>query len=272
MKVAILYICTGKYKVFWKEFYESFEENFLPHTKKYYYVFSDSFKLQYAEKENVCIIPQQHLKWPNNTLQRFSFFIKEESRWADCDYTLFVNSNFLCVDIVTEEEFLPVEEDILVAEHAGYHGQNPLELPYEENPKSKAYVNKSDGKYYVMGGINGGKTSAYMKMLYELKANVDYDAKNGIVAKCHDESHLNRYIIGRRDVKVLPPSYGYPEGWDLPYKAKMLIRDKSKYFDVEAFKAGGIVGRINLYLRRLKSKLAIRIRIRKLINFFRRGD
>lgn len=272
MKVAILYICTGKYKVFWKEFYESYEKNFLPFTEKVYFVFSDSTKLPYAEKENVNIIPQKHLKWPNNTLQRFSFFIREEQRWMDCDYTIFINSNFLCVETVTEEEFLPKEENILVAEHAGYHGKKPSELPYEQNTESLAYVNKEEGKFYVMGGINGGKTKNYMEMIHQLKANVDVDAENGIVAICHDESHLNKYIIGRNDVKILPPSYGYPEGWNLPYEAKMLIRDKSKYFDVEAFKAGGIWGRIKLYLGRLKSKIAIRVRIRKLLSFFKKGN
>lgn len=26
-KIAILYICTGKYVVFWKDFFDSYEEN-----------------------------------------------------------------------------------------------------------------------------------------------------------------------------------------------------------------------------------------------------
>ena len=33
-KIGMLYICTGKYTVFWPEFYRSFEEKFLPGCEK----------------------------------------------------------------------------------------------------------------------------------------------------------------------------------------------------------------------------------------------
>ncbi len=267
IKVAILYISTGKYTVFWKEFYESYEKFFLPNTDKTYFVFTDTDKLPYRDKENVYIIPQKNLGWPDNTLQRFSFFTREEKRWEDFDYTFFINANFICKRTVTEEEFLPVREDILVAEHASGHGRNPDDMTYDRNPESLAYIPFGEGAYYVMGGLNGGKTKAYMEMVHRLKANVDEDTANGVTALWHDESHLNRYIIGRTDVKVLPPSYGYPEGLDLPYEAVMFIRDKSKYLDVEAVKAGGLWGRIRLYLGRIKSKIAIRNRIRKVKNW-----
>ena len=92
----------------------------------------------------------------------------------------------------------------------------------------------------------------------------------GVIALWHDESQLNRYIIGRDDVKILPPCYGYPEGWDLPYEPVMLIRDKSKYFDVEAVKAGSFFGRVKLYLGRLKSKIAIRKRLKAIAGIFKR--
>ena len=272
MKVAILYIATGKYTVFWKEFYESFEQNFLPEIRKTYFLFTDAKSLPFSVQENVCMIPQKNLGWPDNTLQRFSLFCREEARWQDYDYTFFVNANFLCVETVTAEEFLPVKENLLVAEHASGHGKNPDDMTYDRNPGSKAYIPFGEGKYYVMGGLNGGKTRAYMDMVHKLKDNVDEDTKNGVVAVWHDESHLNRFIIGRNDVKVLSPCYGYPEGWELPYEPKMLIRDKSKYFDVEAVKAGSFAGRLKLYVGRLKSKIAIRARIRAVVNRFRKGE
>lgn len=261
MKIAILYICTGKYKVFWKEFYESFERNFLPNCKKTYFVYTDTKKLLYGDKDNVCLIPQKNLGWPDNTLLRFAFFTREEARWQDYDYTFFINANFYCVETITEEEFLPVEEELLAAEHASQHGRKPVDMTYDRNPASTACVQEDEGEYYCMGGLNGGKTPAYMEMVHSLKRNVEIDKAAGVVARWHDESHLNRYLIGRKDVKILPPCYGYPEGWELPYEPKLLIRDKSKYLDVEAVKAGSPVGRVKLYLGRLKSKIAIRSRI-----------
>lgn len=272
MRVAILYISTGKYTVFWKEFYESFEKNFLPSTEKTYFVFTDSHSLPYSENDNVCIIHQKNLGWPDNTLQRFTLFVREEKRWEEYDYTFFINANFICKKKVMEEDFLPINENLLVAEHASGHGKNPNDMTYERNPKSLAYIPYDEGTYYVMGGLNGGKTKAYMNMVHQLKKNVDIDTANGITACWHDESHLNRFIIGRNDVKVLPPCYGYPEGLDLPYEPVMLIRDKSKYFDVEAVKAGNFIGKIELYAGRLKSKIAIRVRIRRLVNWFIRKE
>lgn len=268
MKVAILYISTGKYTVFWKEFYESFEKNFLPSTDKTYFVYTDSHNLSYTDRENVCIIPQRNLGWPDNTLQRFSLFSREEKRWEDYEYTFFINANFYCMKEVREEDFLPVKEDLVVAEHASSHGKNPDEMTYDRNPKSLAYIPYGQGTYYVMGGLNGGKTKAYMEMVHKLKRNVDQDTANGVTALWHDESHLNRFIIGRKDVKILPPCYGYPEGLQLPYEPVLFIRDKSKYFDVEAVKAGSLFGRIKLYAGRVKSKIAIRARIRKIKNWF----
>lgn len=40
--IGILYICTGPYILFWKDFYESFEEKFLPSYQKKYFVFTDA--------------------------------------------------------------------------------------------------------------------------------------------------------------------------------------------------------------------------------------
>ena len=43
--IGMLYICTGKYTVFWPEFYETFNRNFLPGYKKEYFVFTDASPL-----------------------------------------------------------------------------------------------------------------------------------------------------------------------------------------------------------------------------------
>jgi len=60
----------------------------------------------------------------------------------------------------------------------------------------------------------------------ELDKNINIDLDNDVIALWHDESQLNRYIIGK-EYKLLDPGYIYPEGWDLPFKAKIIGRDKS---------------------------------------------
>lgn len=271
-KVAILYICTGRYHIFWKEFYETFKKNFLKNSHVEYFVYTDAKELPYETNNDVHKIFQKSLGWPQMALQRFAVFLREAERWKDFDYTFFINANFLCVKEVKEEDFLPIQEDLLVAEHASAHGKDPREFTYDRNPNCTAYIPMGEGQYYVMGGLNGGKTEAYMRMVRELKENVDKDTANKANALWLDESHLNHYIIGRTDVKVLPPCYGYPEGWDLPYEAVFFIRDKSKYFDVQAFKTETLWGRIKLYLGRIKSKVSIRKRLAGIKSLFKKGE
>ncbi|MBN12513.1 MAG: hypothetical protein CMI17_05845 [Opitutaceae bacterium] len=46
----------------------------------------------------------------------------------------------------------------------------------------------------------------------------------------HDEAHLNRFAIDfESSVKLLDPSYGDSEGWNLPINPKIIIRDKDNY-------------------------------------------
>ena len=65
-------------------------------------------------------------------------------------------------------------------------------------------------------------------MIQELKASIDIDTNNKIIAVWHDESHINKYITHNR-YKILSPEYAYPEDWKLPFSPKILILDKNKF-------------------------------------------
>lgn len=64
-KIAILYVCTGEYVIFWKDFFTSCEKYFIPEMRKEYYVFTDSDAIEF-ENENTHIhkIFQKNLGWP----------------------------------------------------------------------------------------------------------------------------------------------------------------------------------------------------------------
>ncbi|MCS2968029.1 hypothetical protein NXW94_23665 [Bacteroides ovatus] len=76
MRIGILYICTGKYDIFWKDFYLSAERYFMQDQSFIieYYVFTDSPQL-YDEENNEHIhrIKQKNLGWPDNTLKTFPY-------------------------------------------------------------------------------------------------------------------------------------------------------------------------------------------------------
>lgn len=235
-KIAILYICTGKYDVFWKDFYESYEAKFLPNSEKHYFVFTDK-DILYKDNANVTVTYQESLGWPGNTLMRFHIFKKVYEELKQYDYIFFMNANCECVSEITEEEFLN-PEGLTVVKHPGFFNKSNKEFTYDRNPKSTAYVPEGQGEYYVCGGINGGTSKRFLKLIDDLSERIDKDNSNDIIALWHDESQINRYIIDtdQSEYKVMSPSYCYPEGWDIPFDPKIVVREKSKWIDVEAVK------------------------------------
>lgn len=236
-KVAILYICTGTYVVFWKDFFRSYEKNFLPNCRKEYFVFTDAEALYGDDKcERIHRIFQNNLGWPDNTLKRYHIFSTIKDTLAEFDYCFFMNANCLCKGKVTEEEFLPVTEPLLVVKHPGFWKKSVSQYTYDRNPQSTSYIKEGEGTYYVCGGVNGGQAKAFLELTEKIKENVDLDEEKGIVALWHDESHLNRYILNRDDFRILSPAYCYPEGWKMPFEKKILIREKSKWINVDEIK------------------------------------
>ncbi len=230
MKIAVLYICTGKYKVFWEEFYKSCEAFFIKNAEKEYFVFTDA-ELLFNEGDNrIHKYYKSFEGWPYETLKRFQVFSTVRDRLLLFDYIIFFNANALFVEEITAEEFLPsVEEKLVAVVHPGYYNVSYKKYPYEKSQKvSAAFVSPQKGKYYYQGCLNGGFASEYMLMTDTLKDNVQKDLDKGIIAIWHDESHLNKYLFNR-NIKRLSPAYAFPEEFKLPFEKKILMRDKSKF-------------------------------------------
>ena len=75
--VAILYIATGRYTVFWEYFYQSAEKFLLPDCNKHYILFTDSPELlnQQIDYSNVTMIEQEALAWPYIALMRYQIIL-----------------------------------------------------------------------------------------------------------------------------------------------------------------------------------------------------
>lgn len=236
-KVGILYICTGKYTVFWPEFYLSSEQFFLKKSEVHYFVFTDSDSVEYQhENDRIHVIHQEAYNWPYSTLLRFSIFLSARELLQTCDYVFFFNANAQFVVPVAEEDFLPRAaegESLLVVQHPGFYNKKRYDFTYDRNPRCSAYIPYWKGNIYICGGINGGTTDAFLTMCERLSALINKDLDDNIIPEWHDESHINKYILNRKDVRILTPAYCSPEGWQMPYECAILIRDKKKYIDVQ---------------------------------------
>ena len=235
-KVAILYISTGKYIRFWENFYNAMEKYFLPRHEKTYFLFTDHDDL--VVPKNVVKVHQDQLPWPYITFKRFHFFDGVKDKLQEFDYIYFLNGTMMPVAEINEEIFPAKEQEIMVTLHPGYYRANLKYLPYDRNIKSKAYIAQGDGKYYFMGGFNGGTSRGFLELIETLKSWTDTDIQNNTVPAWHDESMLNRYVLSKMDENLKPliltPLYAVPQtghsGVDeFRVNPKQLILDKAKY-------------------------------------------
>lgn len=235
--IAILYICIGKYRVFWDDFYKSSEKSFCEEHHKEYFIFTD-FKGQMIGEETgrVHKIYQNDLGWPDNSLKRFDMFISIEKELKNFTFCFFFNANMLFVDKV-DNSFLPIKEDFTLVEHFLFFNQTPIFFSYDRNPKSTAYIPYWKGRYYVRGGVNGGKTEKFLEMIHVCSKDVKKNEEMGIVSIWHDETHLNHFMLMKTNIKVLDPGFSYAEDDTFEGKIFILAREKKKYFDVNTIKS-----------------------------------
>lgn len=237
MKVAILYIGIGKYIEFWRGFYISCEKHFLVGEQKEYYVFTDEEKV-FAE-DKIHRVFQEDLGWPGNSLMRYSFFVKIFDQLEEFDYIFFFNGNILFLEDISKEEFCPLDDSLVVVQHHYFVNKLNIDYPYEREQNSSAYIPMGEGQYYVCGGLNGAKAPVFIEFIQTLYKRIEQDCKKGVVAIWHDESHVNRYILDYPNIKLLPPSYCYPElvaNPEISSERKIICRDKRKYFNLYKFK------------------------------------
>jgi hypothetical protein len=114
MKIGILYICTGKYSIFWKDFYLSVEKNFIEKEEKHYFVFTDSKEIDFEKKNSkIDKIYQENLGWPGNTLMRFHIFLNTKKELMNMDYLFFFNANLLILKNIKKayKEIFSISKD-----------------------------------------------------------------------------------------------------------------------------------------------------------------
>ena len=234
-KVAILYIAIGKYINFWPGFYNSFDERFLTNSHKEYFVFTDAQCVPFEnEDSNIHRIHQEDLGWPGDTLYRFDMFLKVEDYLKSFDYCFFMNANLVCQEVITEEEFLPRKDQLLVVKHPWYNWTDRSLLPYERDKRSAAYIPlfSKKAQHYFCGGVNGGGVEPALEMYHTLSERIRSDEEKGIIAIWNDESHLNKYMSEQDDYKYLDSSYAYPEDEDFPFPVRILILKKRNYIEL----------------------------------------
>ena len=237
-KIGILYIATGNYISFWENFYNATEKYFLSEHEKTYFLFTDQTNLKLPA--NVVRIPIVNELWPYITLKRYHFFLEQKEILKNFDYLYFMNGNLIFSKMVGNEIMPTVEQGLMVTIHPWYLSADRKRFTYETNKKSKAYIDAEEGKYYFMGGFNGGTSCAFLEMSENIKNWTDADLAKNIIPVWHDESMLNRYMIDYMKDKsplILLPIYTVPQEMDLKWDGiRGILLDKIKALGIDYLK------------------------------------
>ena len=235
MKVAIIFIGTGRYINFLPLYYENIHKYFLPKSEKTILAFTDGTG---DFPDDIKVYHQEHLEWPYITLKRFEIINKAKTFIKDFDWVVFIDADAIPVSEITEEEFFSDKPFFGVHHPCHALGMPPhTEYPgaFETNPKSRAHVTPDDDTtMYWQGCLWGGRVPEVMDMIVELDRRTHEDLKKDVIAQWHDESHLNKfYVENRDDVHVVGPECAFPEVFTeqchFDPKIVHLAKDNSKY-------------------------------------------
>tara|TARA_R110002110_G_scaffold96612_3_gene248696 strand:+ start:2788 stop:3519 length:732 start_codon:yes stop_codon:yes gene_type:complete len=208
MKIALIFIGTGSYRKFFDGYYKAYTKYFLPDVEKDFFVFTDDIHDETFNVDNTHITEIEHEPWPFVTLNRFQYMLKVEDKLKEYDWILYTDSDLWPVQEI--EENLLSGEDYIGVQHPGYLFNQG---PFEDNKNSTAYSFGPDNdlKHYRQGCFWAAPTEKFLELIKTCYNNVETDKKNSIIAKWHDESHLNKFFSERQDVTTIHAGFACPQ-------------------------------------------------------------
>ena len=231
MNIGIIYIATGSYVGFWKDFYPSCEGFFCTDAQKGYEVFTDSLKLLAMNLPNVSMHPIEDKGFITNVSSKSEFICSLATELKrKYDYLFYLNGNYKFIEPILSEEILPgADNDYLTALSFDYYKEiSSDDYPYDRNPDCNACIPFGQGERYYQGGFYGGRTEEVLKLSQWCAARIKEDLDKKIVACYHDESYLNYYLVNFHP-RILNDVYGKTISLDDSEGYKAILLDKEKY-------------------------------------------
>ena len=212
VRIGIILIATGRYVQYLNATINYIDKFFLPKYTRTIYVWTDNPD-HVHKSENIVITPIVRHGFPGDTLYRYHYIIMKE--WDLITNTDLIYYADIDIEIIDEigDEFVPTpDKPFVVISHPDYinYGLTASGM-IDQTPISTAYIPPEYiSNPYAIGAIQGGYTPYFMKMVEKIVKGIDEDDYNEYVAKWHDESHFNHYMMHNRKLfKFMAPGYYY---------------------------------------------------------------
>jgi hypothetical protein len=241
-ELTVFSIATDRYLSFWIDMIKSAQR--LSSFKKVQFLLltdrKDEIPIDLLESlgEQIVIGEIKHESWPFPTLRRYEYLV----RFSDLlvtPHVMYLDSDMTfdaCLDFDSLINICKSQPYAFV-EHPGYfrpkgfkrlqmYAKHPLigikdSVSYfrvgglgdwERNRLSTAYVARNKRIRYVCGGVWLGQKNSILQMSKKLDENTRIDLSNNLIAKFHDESHLNAFFVTLPH-QILSPSYCFESNY-----------------------------------------------------------
>ena len=193
-KLCITYICTGKYNLFFYDFYRTFNENFCPGHELTFAIITDKPEICNNIKNVKVYDIQRHYKNKDVNFIKFR-------KWKDIllcedllinqDYCFFINSNLVCKNVVTLEDLFKGK-----SQYAVYHSLFGIQsMPMYEalckHPKSAAFFDAQNRLKYPICHLRKSRFHCHREIRCTCQAFSDLSQIGGSNLQC--SASANRY-------------------------------------------------------------------------------
>jgi len=207
--LAVAVIATKNYLRYAWELASSFSQMFeKPHTVKLC-IFTDSPQSFETSdlRTAVELVKIPSYGWPEATLFRYQI-ISDHSEIFSSSFAMYVDADAVVSTKLRISDLAgPLNQStttcpgMCLVQHPGYASRSwivsrLLKLaigPWENRPDSLAYVPFQERKTYFCGGVYWGYTKSFLEMCTLLADWTASDLSQGITARFHDESYLNKW-------------------------------------------------------------------------------
>ena len=268
MTITFVTVATGRYLDFWKSQIASARKFLDENSRVDFVLLTDQVEVaeEFRREEafsinwNIKIAFVEHQDWPFPTLYKFKHILRH-SDLISGSLVWHLDADMLFADVNTLEEMkrYSLENKIVLVSHPGFFRPkglrklslylfNPVLLlrdlksviseggvgSWENDIHSLAYVKRQNRREYLCGGSWGGKKDLFLKFSRTISDRIDIDYQSGVIARFHDESHINWYAANF-ECKILTPSYCFEETYEnlkgLPVKIIAVNKNSSSAWE-----------------------------------------
>jgi hypothetical protein len=242
-KLTIFSVATDRYLEFWLELLSTAEQFIDKDLNVQWILFTNRENdIPRAVSErlgtNLVTVRFESSPWPMPTLLRYELLAKAADK-VEGEIVMHLDADMVFAGSLTKNDLIQAigNQEIALVRHPGFFRPskfakvifylgNPKYIlsdlkshllnggigSWEKNPSSLAFVSRKNRKVYVCGATWFGRKSSIIELCNSLSLRIQEDLSKNIIAKFHDESHLN-WFAANNSFSLLSPKFCYDKNY-----------------------------------------------------------